>query len=87
MCLVSNRECIIEFSVDKLKFYTVAFDMQSAKYFTFVIWRLQASKVIKATCIQAQDDNTNNLEHLVGHLEFKDPGGLQIKNYQILLQY
>ena len=50
ICIIGDdrRECIVEFSNNKLKFYIVAHDMQTTKIHVIELWKQQAEKVIKA---------------------------------------
>ena len=45
---METRECIIEISRTKVKFYIVAVDLQSFKYHVVDLFRHQANKMIKA---------------------------------------
>lgn len=65
-------------SKTKLKFYIVALDLEYAKFHVIELWRLQANKLIKAC--------GDSIEHLMTFLEFKF-GVLQIKDYDLLIQY
>lgn len=80
VCMIGEerRECIVEMSYTKLKFYIVALDMQSNKCHVVELWRVQADKVIKAC--------GNSFNSLMQHLEFMY-GSLQIKDMELLLQY
>ena len=62
----------------KLKFYIVALDLQYAKYHVIELWRAQSEKLLKAC--------GGSSERLMTFLEFKY-GVIQIKDYDLLLQY
>jgi hypothetical protein len=65
VCLIGDdtRECIVEMSRTKLKFYIVVLDLESAKFHVIELWRLQANKLLKAC--------GDSIEHLMTFLEFK----------------
>lgn len=46
--MVSERQCIVEMSTHRLKFYVVALELQGGKYFVVEIWKMQAFKVLAA---------------------------------------
>jgi len=73
-----KRECILEMSRTKTKFYIVAVDLETFKYHVIELFRFQANKIIKAV--------DNNLIRLMEFLEFKF-GTLCIKDQELLLQY
>lgn len=60
---IETRECIIEISRTKVKFYIVAVDLLTFKYHVVEMFRHQANKMIKAV--------DNNLQTLVSFLEFR----------------
>lgn len=64
VCLIGDemRECIVEMSNTKLKFYIVALDLEYGKFHVIELWRAQANKLIKAC--------DNSLEKLMTYLEF-----------------
>lgn len=43
-----NRECIIEMSYTKTKFYIVALELENERYSVIELWKPQANKIIKA---------------------------------------
>ncbi len=43
-----QRECLIEMSTTKLKFYIIALDVISGKYHVIELWRSQAANIISA---------------------------------------
>lgn len=78
ICIIGDdrRECIVEFSYIKLKFYIVAYDLETTKIHVIELWRPQAEKLIKACeC---------DLSKLMTYLEFKF-GVMKIKEFDILL--
>ena len=72
------RECLVEMSHTKLKFYIVALDLEIGKFHVIELWKTQSNKLIKAC--------DNQLEKLMTYLEFRF-GVLQIKDYDLLVQY
>lgn len=46
--MVETRECIIEMSRTKVKFYIIAVDLLTSKYHVIDLFRHQANKMIKA---------------------------------------
>lgn len=80
ICVIGQdqRECLVEFSQNKLKFYIVALDMESTKMHVIELWRAQAEKVVKAC--------DGSLAKLMTYLDFKF-GVLKIKEFDMLLQY
>ena len=80
ICIIGDdrREGIVEFSFVKLKFYIVAYDIETTKIHVIELWRAQGEKLIKACHC--------DLEKLMTYLEFKF-GVLKIKEYDVLLQY
>jgi hypothetical protein len=80
VCLLGDecRECIVEMSRTKLKFYIVALDLESGKFHVIELWRVQATKLIKAC--------GESIEHLMTFLEFRF-GVMKIKDYDLLIQY
>jgi len=60
---INDRECIIEMSRTKIKFYIVAVDLQIFKYHVIELYRAQANKIILAC--------NNNLVKLMSGLQFK----------------
>lgn len=60
---INDRECIIEMSRTKIKFYIVAVDLQIFKYHVIELYRAQANKIILAC--------NNNLVKLMSSLHFK----------------
>ena len=80
VCLLGDemRECLVEMSHTKLKFYIVALDLEIGKFHVIELWKTQSNKLIKAC--------DNNLEKLMTYLEFRF-GVLQIKDYDLLVQY
>ena len=71
-----QRECIVEMSRTKLKFYIVALDLEYAKYHVIELWRAQSEKLLKAC--------GGSSVKLMTFLEFKY-GVMQIKDYDLLL--
>ena len=65
VCLIGDdtRECIVEMSRTKLKFYIVVLDLEFSKFHVIELWRLQANKLLKAC--------GDSIEHLMTFLEFK----------------
>jgi len=65
VCLLGDemRECLVEMSNTKLKFYVVALDLEIGKFHVIELWRAQATKLIKAC--------DNSLEKLMTYLEFR----------------
>ena len=78
ICVIGQdqRECIVEFSQNKLKFFIVALDMESTKIHVIELWRAQAEKVVKAC--------DGSLAKLMTYLDFKF-GVLKIKEFDMLL--
>ena len=78
VCLIGDdlRECIVEMSRTKLKFYIVALDLQYGKYHVIELWRAQADKIMKAC--------GGSSVKLMTFLQFKY-GVMQIKDYDLLL--
>ena len=58
-----DRECIIEMSRTKVKFYIIALDLQIFKYHVIELFRAQANKILKAC--------DNNIIKLMSSLHFK----------------
>jgi hypothetical protein len=71
-----KRECIVEMSRTKVKFYIVAVDLLTFKYHVVELFRQQANKMIKAV--------DNNLQSLMSFLEFRY-GSLCITDQELLL--
>ena len=65
VCLIGNglRECLIEMSRTKHKFYIVALDLHQNKYHVLELWLAQANKLIKAC--------DEDFEKLMTYLEFR----------------
>jgi hypothetical protein len=80
ICVIGEdlRECLIEMSVLKLKFYIVALDLDSGKYHVIEMWKAQAGKILEAC--------NKSMEKLMEQLEFKY-GKLMIKDQNVLLQH
>lgn len=80
VCVIGEdrRECLIEMSNVKLKFYIVALDLESGKYHVIEMWKAQASKILDAL--------DKSMEKLMGQLEFKY-GKLMIRDHDMLLQH
>jgi hypothetical protein len=80
VCLIGDemKECIVEMSKTKLKFFIVVLELEIGKFHVIEMWKLQANKLIKAC--------GDSIEHLMTYLEFKF-GVLQIKDYDLLIQY
>ena len=80
MCLLGDeqRECMVEMSRNKLKFYIVAVDLAIFRYHIIELWSAQAKKLMQAC--------DGSLEKLMTYLEFRY-GKLQIKDYDLLIQY
>ena len=74
----NQRECIVEMSRTKTKFYIVAIDLEYFKYHVVELFRPQANKLLKAC--------NNSMHRLMTFLEFKF-GTLCIKDMDILMQY
>ena len=75
---LEQRECILEFSRTKTKFFIVALDLEINKYHVIELFRPQANKIIKGC--------DNSLNKLMTFLEFKY-GTLCIKDQELLLNY
>lgn len=75
---LAQRECIIEMSRTKTKFYIIAIDLEINKYHVIELFRPQANKMIKAC--------ENSLQKLMTFLEFRF-GTLCIKDQDMLMQY
>ena len=80
VCMIGEdcRECIIEMSRNKLKFFIIGLELATGEYHLVEMWRAQANNVIKAC--------DNNLQKLMTFLEFRF-GKMQIKDYDMLLQH
>ena len=80
ICIIGQeqRECFIEMSQAKLKFYIIAVDMKTGKYHVIELWLSQAKNVVRAC--------NGDLHTLMTYLEFKF-GKLQIKDFELLLQH
>lgn len=61
--MINDRECIIEMSRTKIKFYIVAVDLQIFKYHVIELFRAQANKILLAC--------DNNLYRFMSSLQFK----------------
>ena len=70
------RECLVEMSRTKTKFYIVAIDLKTEKFHHIEMWRAQAKNVTKAC--------GNDLSKLMMFLEFRF-NKLQIKDFDLLL--
>jgi len=57
ICQISDREMIVEFSVNSTKFFIVALDLKLHLYYVIELWKLQANKIIMAC--------GNKLENLI----------------------
>ena len=99
VCRVGDecRECIVEMSFTKTKFYIVALDLEISKYHVVELFRPQANKIIKACSNiaeahlnisprRAKEWQYNSLHTLMTFLEFKY-GKLCIKDRELLMQY
>ena len=75
---LEQRECILEMSRTKTKFYIVALDLEINKYHVIELFRPQANKIIKGC--------DNSLNKLMTFLEFRY-GTLCIKDQELLLNY
>ena len=73
-----RRECIIEMSRSKTKFWIVAVDLETGKYSVVEMFRVQAEKILRAV--------DNSLSTLMRYLEFRF-GTLCIKDQELLLSY
>ena len=73
---IEGRECIVEMSRTKTKFYIVAIDMEFFKYHVLELYRPQANKILKGC--------DNSLMKLMTFLEFRF-GTLCIKDMELLL--
>lgn len=88
------RECIVEMSYTKTKFFIVAFDLAIQKFHVIELFRPQANKLIKAMAklnhqelMRAQDkERSNVLYNLMTKLEFKF-GKMCIRDLEMMLQY
>lgn len=80
VCMIGEdcRECIIEMSRNKLKFFIIGLELATGQWHLIEMWRAQANNVIKGC--------DNNLQKLMTFLEFRY-GKLQIKDYELLLQH
>ena len=80
VCMIGHekRECIVEMSRTKTKFFIVGLDLEIQKYHVIDMFRPQANKILKAC--------ENSLSKLMTFLEFKF-GTLCIKDLELLLQY
>ena len=78
VCLLGDeqRECMVEMSKNKLKFYIVAVDLAIFRYHIIELWSAQAKKLLQAC--------DGSLEKLMTYLEFRY-GKLQIKDYDLLI--
>lgn len=87
VCLIGDdsRECIVEMSYTKTKFYIVALDLETNRYNVIELFRPQANKIIKA-CTSLNGAKANDFQHLMTYLQFKY-GKLCIKDMDLLLQY
>ena len=65
VCLIGNtlKECLVEMSRTKHKFYIVALDLHQNKYHVLELWLAQANKLIKAC--------DEDFEKLMTYLEFR----------------
>lgn len=92
VCLLGemSRECIVEMSYVKNKFYIISLDLEFGKYSSIELFRPQAQKLIKACANMNQDisevDQTTALHRLMTFLEFRF-GQLCIKDQELLMQY
>jgi hypothetical protein len=75
---IEKRECIVEMSRTKTKFYIVALDLEFFKYHVIELFRPQANKILKAC--------DNSLSKLMRFLEFRF-GTLCIKDMELLVNY
>ena len=73
-----RRECIIEMSRRKTKFWIIAVDLLTGKYSVIELFRVQAEKILRAV--------DNSLSTLMRYLEFRY-GTLCIKDQELLLSY
>ena len=73
-----RRECIIEMSRNKTRFWIIAVDLVTHKYSVLELFRVQADKILKAV--------DNSLNMLMKYLEFRF-GTLCIKDMEMLLSY
>lgn len=73
-----RRECIIEMSRSKTKFWIIAVDLLTGKYSVIELFRVQAEKILRAV--------DNSLSTLMRYLEFRY-GTLCIKDQELLLSY
>ena len=50
VCVIGEdeRECLLEMSKTKLKFYIIALDMAIVKYHCIDLWQVQADKILSA---------------------------------------
>ena len=58
-----HRECLVEMSGVKLKFYIVALDLEFGKYHVIEMWKSQAKKILNAC--------SKSMEQLMTFLEFR----------------
>ena len=77
-CVIGEeqRECLVEMSRTKLKFYIVALDLETRKFHVIEMWKTQAKNILNAC--------ENSMEKLMTFLEFRY-GKLQIKDHDLLL--
>ena len=90
VCIIGElcRECIVEMSHTKTKFYIVSLDLEYNHYSTIEMFRPQATKLIKA-CASINDPETleqSALHRLMTYLDYKF-GQLCIKDKELLMQY
>ena len=91
VCLLGelSRECIVEMSYTKNRFYIISLDLEFGKYSTIEMFKPQAQKLIKACANMNEDiktDQTTALHRLMTFLEFRF-GQLCIKDQELLMQY
>ena len=75
---IEKRECIVEMSRTKTKFFIVALNLEFCKYHVIELFRPQANKILKAC--------ENSLSKLMRFLEFRF-GTLCIKDMELLINY
>jgi hypothetical protein len=46
ICMISKRQCIVEMSQHKQKFYAIALELQFCKFYAVELWHSQAVKII-----------------------------------------
>lgn len=75
VCLIGDesRECIVEMSNTKTKFYIVALDLETDRYSVIELFRPQANKIIKACAslsagASSKDKPNNDFQHLMTYL-------------------